>query len=424
VDCWEETHQIPLEGTQGQWVLPFENPLAIIPEDQRVTSMDYNLLQEFLSLECDENPLVPYSYYFTGRLGKLVLPEVLKTLVVSSAFLRPAILTLMALERAISSREARPFHQDAQPGTYLAQRYELMCTTRDHQIDTAFEVFYHIRMAIKLNLPKQNVMAHLLLAFDILKYLLKTEAQQLSNAIFPWIAPIWDTTMRDVQDYMMFAEDVQDHTAFAHHGYAGIFEQLGRLQDALQNYPITLLDGRYIHVKRRRLRYSVEFYLVQYNLELKNAVATQTYGGLEVTARKLLQAIHEYTLYLHSSPTLIADVSTLCRVNLDWHSEEEICLQLRNRFELFEYFSKMLIEATMGNTVAGHSSTGSVAVFAASTLCRLVASSSTHPRLSIRCLFLAGLVLTKSRYPEGTLTHVLSHFFRTPVDYESVQDLG
>ena len=397
----EETHQILLlEGTQGQWVLPFENPLAIIPEDQRVTSMDYILLQEFLSLECDENPLLPYSYYFAGRLGKFLLPEVLKTLAVSSSSLRPAILTLMAFERAISSRETRPFNQDAQPGTYLAQRYGLMCTTRDPPIDTAFEVFYHI-----------------------LKYLLKTEGQH-SNAIFPWIAPMWDTTMRDVQDYMMFADDVQDHTAFAHHGYAGIFEQLGRLQDALQNYPITLLDGRYIHVKRRRLRYSVEFYLVQYNLELKNAAATRIYGGLETTAKKLLQAIHEYTLYLLSSPTLFADVSTLLRFNIDWHSEEGICLQLRNRFELFEYFSKMLIEATMGNIAAGHSSTGSVAVFAASALCRLVASSSTHSRLSIRCLFLAGLVLTKSRYPEGTLTHVLSHVFRTPVDYQSIQDLG
>jgi hypothetical protein len=209
---------------------------------------------------------------------------------------------------------------------------------------------------------------------------------------------MWRSSLREVQRYLAFA-DLRHFRAFE--------RQLERLHYALESWSIRFLEGPGVYDLQAGLRLRMVYCLVIHVRRVNDLLATETKPGIETTMAAFAHAFHEYIDSLLGSTPLSVDVSSLCQVSLNLHTRVGTSPRIKNRYKLFDYFSAMLIGATLGTE--GENQAESVALFSAISLCRLVASQSSTWWRTIPSLFLAGTVLTKSRHPQGIPFDVFSH---------------
>ena len=149
-------------GNEGMMVLDLERPLAIIPKDQRITDMDYSLLQEALEdISSGSSSLHPLIFQFPTRYCHLRMPPDFAKLVISSPALRSAVLTEKAAMRVLfTSPGSRAPNLD--PRQYLGGCYKTIRQALNGVpgLDTAFAIGYLISVAILLEHPIDVLHVH------------------------------------------------------------------------------------------------------------------------------------------------------------------------------------------------------------------------------------------------------------------------
>jgi hypothetical protein len=147
-------------------------------------------------------------------------------------------------------------------------------------------------------------------------------------------------------------------------------------------------------------------YLAHYAMQMK--FQTRSSLSAEMMADSLARARHEYIRSLPSSSEILALISTLSQVDLNIHTESRHIHRFECIPDCTEYLETILIESTL--RTVGDDQAKSIAVSSAISLTLIAANG---PRFwwnaSCRRLFLAGLVLAKSRFPQGTCSHFCSH---------------
>ena len=334
----------------------------------------------------------------------LSLPRNVTPVVLKSQSLLSAILTEQTLNRAYS-RDPASIHQCLDAHHRLGRCYTSIREdiTNGPDLGTILAIFYLLKSALLFEHSVDVVLGHLLGLETVLR-IVNEKTAAFGGTSLVWL--LFQGSAERVLDYML--DRPQEFSKVAERK---LFELHHSLQYWSTNIPYVPGD----HMTLCAI-YSLAHHAVKRNFRMRSSLGTEMFADLIAHAR------HEYIQSSSFPSELLTDISTLSQVNLNMRIESHRLPRLHTIYKCSRYFETILIESTL--RTMGDDQAKSNAVSSATLLALIAANNRQGLRTADRSLFLAGLVLTKSRFPQGTCSHLCSHLLEHSFIHKEWSELG
>lgn len=369
------------------------------PKDEIVTPLDTVYLRYFT-----ENPY-GFGYVLHAVNGSLIrfdiLPRERIPILISSQPMRYAAMAYASFRRSKS-----------QPSEDTLQYLGLCLKYIHHAISTSvgFDLAYTcstlINLAVEMNESVETISSHIFGLYSIMKYLNSKSLVQEWEWL--WMDRMFSVTLRGLH-WRLDPLSLQNSRLFAIQ-----IEQMYNMLEDYRHYGPTALSSQPLHWSLFRLNVYIRHYFSYYLLLVNNAVGDNRKvmpNETTAVASTLIHLIQQFIEILPQYDDQLLD--SLWRLSqIDRNHYVQLTIQ-DTSFSMFDidhlstYLSAILIRKMVPG-LRKSDETEFPAHISAICLCKISALAPTEDwywlRINIKNLFLAGLVLTKSRHPEGNLS--------------------